>query len=99
VARIPAAPNRPLLVTGVLLSGLAVGLGMTILFGQLDRSFSSVDELRTLGLPVLGGISVLGMAPFRQRFMTAVRFGAAVAVLMVVYGGLMVHILRSAAMI
>lgn len=99
VPRIPAAPNRPLLVTGVLLGGLAVGLGMTILFGQLDRSFSSVDELRALGLPVLGGISVLGMAPFRQRLMTALRFGAAVAVLMVVYGGLMVHILRSAALI
>jgi len=99
VPRIPAAPNRPLLVTGVLLGGLAVGLGMTVLFGQLDRSFSSVDELRALGLPVLGGISVLGMAPFRQRLMTALRFGAAVAVLMVVYGGLMVHILRSAALI
>jgi polysaccharide chain length determinant protein (PEP-CTERM system associated) len=99
VPRIPAAPNRPLLVTGVLLGGLAVGLGMTVLFGQLDRSFSSVDELRTLGLPVLGGISVLGMAPFRQRLMTAMRFSAAVAVLMVVYGGLMVHILRSAALI
>jgi polysaccharide chain length determinant protein (PEP-CTERM system associated) len=99
VPRIPAAPNRPLMVTGVLLGGLAIGLGMTVLFGQLDRSFSSVDELRTLGLPVLGGISVLGMAPFRQRLMTAMRFGAAVAVLMVVYGGLMVHILRSAALI
>jgi polysaccharide chain length determinant protein (PEP-CTERM system associated) len=99
VPRIPVAPNRPLLVTGVLLGGFAVGLGMTVLFGQLDRSFSSVDELRTLGLPVLGGISVLGMAPFRQRLMTALRFGAAVAVLMVVYGGLMVHILRSAALI
>src|SRR5271165_3738088 len=99
VPRIPAAPNRPLLVTGVLLGGLAVGLGMTVLFGQLDRSFSSVDELRTLGLPVLGGISVLGMAPFRQRLMTALRFGVAVAVLMVVYGGLMVHILRTAALI
>ena len=99
VPRIPVAPNRPLLVTGVLMGGLAVGLGITILFGQFDRSFSSVDELRTLGLPVLGGISVLGMAPFRQRLMTALRFGAAIAVLMVVYGGLMVHILRSAALI
>ncbi len=99
VPRIPSAPNRPLLVTGVLLGGLAIGLGMTVLFSQFDRSFSSVDELRTLGLPVLGGISVLGMAPFRQRLMTALRFSAAVAVLMVVYGGLMVHILRSAAMI
>ena len=70
-------------MTGVLLGGLAAGAGMTVLFGQLDRSFSSVDELRTLGLPVLGGISVLGLAPFRQRLMTALRFGAAVAVLVV----------------
>ena len=99
IPRLPAAPNRPLLVTGVLLAGLAVGIGITILFGQLDRSFSSVEELRTLGLPVLGGISVLGLAPLRQRLMTALRFGAAVAVLVVVYGGLMVHILRSAALI
>ena len=35
VPRIPAAPNRPLLVTGVLLGGLAVGLGMTVLFFPL----------------------------------------------------------------
>ena len=99
VPRLPTAPNRPMLVTAVLLGGLAVGLGITVLFGQLDRSFSSVEELRSLGLPVLGGISVLGLAPFRQRLMTGLRFGAAVAVLMVVYGGLMVHILRSAALI
>jgi polysaccharide chain length determinant protein (PEP-CTERM system associated) len=99
VPRIPAAPNRPLLVTGVLLGGVAIGLGITVLFGQLDRSFSSVEELRTLGLPVLGGISVLGMAPLRQRMMTALRFSAAVVVLMAVYGVVMVHILRSAALI
>lgn len=99
VARIPVAPNRPLLVTGVLLGGVAIGLGITILFGQLDKSFSSVDDLRTLGLPVLGGISVLGMAPLRQRLMTAFRFSAAVTVLMAVYGIVMVHILRTAALI
>jgi hypothetical protein len=99
VPRIPAAPNRPLLVTGVLLGGVAIGLGITVLFGQLDRSFSSVEELRTLGLPVLGGISVLGMAPLRQRMMAALRFSAAVMVLMAVYGVVMVHILRSAALI
>ena len=99
VPRIPVAPNRPLLVTGVLLGGIAIGLGMTVLFSQFDRSFSSADDLRALGLPVLGGISVLGMAPFRQRFMTVMRFGAAVAVLVMVYGGLMVHILRASALI
>ena len=100
VAKIPAAPNRPLLVTGVLFGGLAIGLGMTVLLGQLDRSFSSVDDLRALGLPVLGGISVLGMAPFRQRLMAGLRFSAARRGF---DGGLWhaswCHILRSAALI
>ncbi len=72
IPRLPVAPNRMLLVTGVLLGGLATGVGLTILFGQLDRSFSTVDELRSLGLPVLGGISVLGLVPLRQRLMTVV---------------------------
>jgi hypothetical protein len=39
------------------------------------------------------------MAPLRQRLMTALRFSAAVVVLMAVYGVVMVHILRSAALI
>jgi polysaccharide chain length determinant protein (PEP-CTERM system associated) len=99
VAKIPATPNRPLLVTGVLLGGVTVGFGMTILFGQFDQSFSSIDDLRALGVPVLGGISMLGLAPFRQRLIAALRFSGAVAVLMGVYGGLIVHVLRSAALI
>lgn len=99
IPRLPVAPNRMLLITGVLLGGLGTGIGMTVLLGQLDRSFSTVDDLRKLGLPVLGGISVLGLIPLRQRLMMALRFGAAVAVLVCVYGGLVVHILRSAALI
>ncbi len=99
IPRLPVAPNRMLLLTGVLFVGIAVGAGMTILLSQFDSSFSSVDELRALGLPVLGGISVLGLAPLRQRLMTVLRFGAAVAVLVGVYGGLMVHVLRGAALI
>jgi polysaccharide chain length determinant protein (PEP-CTERM system associated) len=99
IPRLPVAPNRMLLVTGVLLGGLMTGAGLTVLFGQLDRSFSTVDELRSLGLPVLGGISVLGLIPLRQRLMAVLRFGAALAVLVCVYGGLVVHILRSAALI
>ena len=99
IPRLPVAPNRMLLVTGVLLGGMGTGVGMTILFGQLDRSFSTVDELRSLGLPVLGGISVLGLMPLRQRLMAVLRFGSAVAVLVGIYGGLVIHILRSAALI
>jgi polysaccharide chain length determinant protein (PEP-CTERM system associated) len=99
IPRLPVAPNRTLLVTGVLFAGMGAGLAITILFGQLDRSFSTTDELRGLGLPVLGGISILGMVPLRQRLLAVMRFGAAVAVLVCIYGGLLVHILRSAALI
>lgn len=99
IPRLPVAPNRTMLVTMVLLGGMAAGLGVTVLFGQLDRSFSTVDDLRNLGLPVLGGISVLGLVPLRQRLFAVMRFGAAVAVLVCIYGGLLVHILRSAALI
>jgi polysaccharide chain length determinant protein (PEP-CTERM system associated) len=99
IPRLPVAPNRLLLVTGVLLGGLACGAGITVLFGQFDRSFATVEDLRVLGLPVLGGISVLGLIPFRQQVMAVLRFSTAVAVLVCIYGGLMVHILRSAALI
>ena len=99
IPRLPVAPNRMLLITGVLFGGLLTGVGLTVLFGQLDRSFSTVDDLRNLGLPVLGGISVLGLIPLRQRLMTVLRFSAAVAVLVCVYGGLVIHILRTAALI
>ncbi len=99
VPRLPVAPNRLVLVSLVLVGGIAAGIGVTVLVGQLDRSFSTVDELRVLGLPVLGGISVLGLVPFRLRLMAVLRFGAAVAVLVCIYGGLMVHLLRSAALI
>ena len=97
--RLPVAPNRTLLITGVLFAGIGAGLAITILLGQLDRSFSTTDELRSLGLPVLGGISVLGLIPLRQRMLAVMRFGAAVAVLVCIYGGLLVHILRSSALI
>jgi uncharacterized protein involved in exopolysaccharide biosynthesis len=99
VPRLPAAPNRLLLVSGVLLAGLGCGAAIPILLGQLDRSYATVDDLRNLGLPVVGGISVLGRPPAFQRVMVGLRFSAAILALMVIYGGLMVHILRGAALI
>lgn len=97
--RLPAAPNRLLLVSGVLVAGFGGGIAFTVLLSQLDRSFSTVDQLRNLGLPVLGGISTLGQPPLLQRLLVAARFSAAVVALVGVYGGLMLHILRAAALI
>ena len=99
VPRLPAAPNRMLLVTGVLLGALAGGVGVTVLLAQLDRSFATADDLRGLGLPVLGGISILTLVPLRRRLMAAFRVATAVALLVCVYGGIVLHILHSTALI
>lgn len=59
VPRVPAAPNRPLLLLGVLFAGLAAGVGSAFVFGRLRSSFSTATSLeRVMELPVLGTISL-----------------------------------------
>ncbi len=99
VPRLPVAPNRLLLVTGVLIAGLGAAVGLPILLAQLDRSFAEIDDLRILGLPVLGGISLLGARPLRQTIRVALPVGLAFIVLFAIYGGLLVHILHTTAVI
>jgi len=56
--RHPAAPNRPLLLLGVLIVGIAVGGGVAFVMGQLKSSFTTADKLEhVLDLPVIGTIS------------------------------------------
>jgi len=56
--RSPVAPNRPLLLLGVLLAGLAAGAGAAFGMGKLRSTFATTAGLeRTTGLPVLGAIS------------------------------------------
>ena len=56
--RVPAAPNRPLLLIGVLLAGIGAGIGGTFAIGQLRSTFATTSKLqRAIGLPVLGAIS------------------------------------------
>ncbi len=97
--RIPVAPNRLLLVTGVLIVGLGAALALPILLAQLDRSFCVVDDLRSLGLPVLGGISLLGAPRIHQRLGVVLPVGMAIGVLFVAYGGLVLRIVHHSAVI
>jgi len=56
--RVPAAPNRVLLLALVLFVGLAGGVGAAFALGQLKTTYTTVDRLaKASGLPVLGSIT------------------------------------------
>lgn len=56
--RTPSAPNRPILLLGVLVLGMGAGAGAAFVMGQLKSSFTTADKLeRSLDLPVIGTIS------------------------------------------
>jgi polysaccharide chain length determinant protein (PEP-CTERM system associated) len=83
----PAAPNRPLLFSGVLLAGLGAGVGAAFLLGQLDQSFSSIGSLRRLGLPVIGTVSQVNLSGSRRRTVKhAAALVATALVLLTIYG-------------
>lgn len=56
--RVPAAPNRPLLLLSVLIAGIGAGVGTVLLLGQLRSTFATAGGLeRAMDLPVIGTIS------------------------------------------
>ncbi len=55
----PAAPNRPLLLLGVLIVGLGAGVAAAYALAQLKSSFATAQKLeRAFDLPVIGSISL-----------------------------------------
>lgn len=58
VSNVPAAPNRPLLLTLVLFAGIGAGVGIAFALGHLQTSFPTAAKLeKASGLPVIGSIS------------------------------------------
>jgi polysaccharide chain length determinant protein (PEP-CTERM system associated) len=87
----PVAPNRPLLYSGVLVAGLGAGIAAAFLLVQLDRSYSSIANLRNLGLPVLGAISRVALGDSRKRTVRDIGGLAASAfALLIIYSALIV---------
>ena len=94
----PVAPKRLLLLSGVLMGGLAAGVGLALLLTQMDQSFHSIDDLRDLGFPVVGGVSLLAASvPFGRRLLSVGVFAIAVAVPIACYGGLVMRLARTSA--
>ena len=95
VPQIPIAPNRVAMLTAVLPLGIAAGVGVGVLLQQFDTSFHTLDELRALGLPVVGSVSlVAARVPLRRRLLPAAGFALALLLLCAVYGGLLLRVLN-----
>ncbi|MBV8937729.1 MAG: hypothetical protein JO095_18270, partial [Alphaproteobacteria bacterium] len=86
---LPAAPNRPMLLSMVLLFGIGGGIAVPLALTQIDRSFATIGQLRNLGLPVLGSVSRLSLGAARRRAAIQLAGVCAGAVLLIaVYGTL-----------
>jgi polysaccharide chain length determinant protein (PEP-CTERM system associated) len=93
----PIGPKRVLLMSGVLVAGLFCGLAIGIIYGQFDKSFYCVNDLRDFGLPVIGGIMLLKNALPRHRSLTAaMTLAFALLLLCLVYAGLIWRVLKIA---
>jgi polysaccharide chain length determinant protein (PEP-CTERM system associated) len=86
----PAAPNRPLLDSVVLLLGIGAGLAAPFGLVQLDRSVATVGQLRGFGIPVIGSVSLLISGTMRQRTIRQLAaVSASTVVLLAAYGTLL----------
>ncbi len=95
VPQVPVAPKRILLVTGVLAAGFAAGAGLAVLMVQMDQSFHSLNDLRNLGLQVVGGVSMLVTAqPIARRIASIALYCLALSLPIIVYGGLIIRFSR-----
>lgn len=92
VPALPSSPNRQLLMSLVLLIGVAAGVAVAFGLSQLSGAVSSITEMRDIFLrPVIGSISRVVLPEDRQK-QRKWKLGYVVAclVLVVAYGGIMV---------
>ncbi|MET0246105.1 MAG: XrtA system polysaccharide chain length determinant [Sphingomonas sp.] len=89
--RAPTAPNRTLLLTGVLVAGLGAGVAAAFALGQLNTTYSTAGRLeRASGMPVIGSIGeVLDEVQVALRRRRLKLFAGGVAALGVAWVGLL----------
>lgn len=97
----PAAPNRPLLLTLILLAGLGAGAGVAFAMSQLKTSYATAGRLeRASGLPVIGSISAVTLPVQRADKRRKLRlFGGTAAALVGLFAILMIVELVQRAMV
>ena len=90
--KVPATPNRPLLLVAVLFASIAAGIGAAFGMSQIRAGYPTAPRLRAqTGLPVLGSIGVFSrpaqIAEAKRMFR---RFATAGGALVAVFALLMV---------
>ena len=87
---LPVSPNRPLYDSLVLLLGIGAGFAAPLAISQLDRSVATLGQLRNLGLPVVGSVSLVVSEAMRRRVKHQM-FGvfASAFMLLTAYGALL----------
>jgi polysaccharide chain length determinant protein (PEP-CTERM system associated) len=81
-----SGPGRSIFLIAVLAVGLGGGAAVCLLLAQFDSTFYRLEELRGLGLPMLGAISA---PPEPRRLMPVVAFGIGVFALVAGCGALL----------
>ncbi|MEK7323577.1 MAG: XrtA system polysaccharide chain length determinant [Pseudomonadota bacterium] len=91
VPGVASGPNRPLLISGILLGGIAAGIVFAFFLAQLNPTFNSRRTLMEVtGLPVLGGVSMIWTAAqIRRKRVELLGFSALMGTLVALYGGIM----------
>lgn len=91
--RNPVAPNRPLLLTFVLVAGLAAGVATAFLASRIHTTYVSANRLQeAFGVPVLGAVSeVLSDQQQAQNRLRTRGFAALMVGLIGAYGMLMAY--------
>lgn len=85
----PSNPNRPLLMSLVLVVAVGAGVLLAVGLSQLDDSFGTTHQIKlAFPYPVIGAVSLmLSVAQQRRRVLANACFMASVAFLLVAYGG------------
>jgi uncharacterized protein involved in exopolysaccharide biosynthesis len=92
IPQAPAGPRRLLMMSGVLLAGLASSVALAVLLVRFDASFHTIDDLRGFGLPVIGGVSLLTYTRPRSRATSVASVAVTIVLLGCVYVGLLTHL-------
>jgi polysaccharide chain length determinant protein (PEP-CTERM system associated) len=95
---VPISPNRPLLMSIVLVAGIGVGSAAALLLARMEDCFGTVQSLRdAFTLPVLGSISVNATVnrPGHRLARAATFAISGISLLLVYSGALFMHLYRT----